>query len=299
MPDARKDPVFGRAGGDSEQIQSHLNDSEETLLDELADLLFQTTDENLDTERLNALLDQLDEAAPLPQPVSAEESLERFHQKFADKFAAIEAESAGTSVSSPEKKRSKYGLPKIFIIAAVLIILLGTVTVQAGGWNPLAAFARWTSEIFQIGGSSVDYAAIRTRPLEVGESASYDTLQEAVDAFGIDAPIIPQWIPERFTLKEVIAANKTSGILIRADYVSDDEAFQIRYNETSALDLSSIEIEDSNEETYMVKEISHYILTDLGRQKVTWQNGELECRMFGNVSEEEMKEMINSIYEGE
>lgn len=296
MPDARKDPVFGRAGGDSKQIQSHLNDSEETLLDELADLLFQTTDENLDTERLNALLDRLDEAAPLPQPVSAEESLERFHQKFADKFAAIEAESAGTSVSSPEKKRSKHGPLKIFIIAAVLIILLGTVTVQAGGWNPLAALARWTSEIFQIGGSSVDYAAVRTRPLEVGESASYDTLREAVDAFGIDAPIIPQWIPERFTLDEVVASNRSGSVLIYADYSSDDGTFQIRYKETPKLDLSSIEIESSDEETHWKKGIKHYILTDLGYEKAFWQNGELECQMFGDVSEQELKDIINSIY---
>lgn len=295
MSDARKDPVFGRAGGDSEQIQSHLNDSEEALLDELADLLFQTTDEDLDMEQLDALLDRLDEVAPLPQPVSAEESLAQFHQKFADKFAAIEAESAGTSVPSPEKKRSKPKF-KIALVAALLIAALITIPVQAGGWNLWDMVTHIVSGVFQIGGSSVDNARIRINPLEVGETASYDTLQEAVDAFGIDAPIIPKWIPERFTLKEVVASNRSGSVLIHADYSSDDGTFQIRYSESSNLDLSRIEIESSNEQTYLAKGIKHYILTDLGYEKAFWKNGDLECQMFGDVSEQEMKDIIDSIY---
>lgn len=295
MSDARKDPVFGRAGGDSEQIQSHLNDSEEALLDELADLLFQTTDEDLDMEQLDALLDRLDEVAPLPQPVSAEESLAQFHQKFADKFAAIEAESAGTSVPSPEKKRSKPKF-KIALVAALLIAALITIPVQAGGWNLWDMVTHIVSGVFQIGGSSVDNARIRINPLEVGETASYDTLQEAVDAFGIDAPIIPKWIPERFTLTAVEAANENGKILIYADYTCDDGVFQIRYKESNGKNFSSLEIEDSNEETYLLKKIKHYLLYDLGYEKAFWKNGELECQMFGNVSAQEMEDIINSIY---
>lgn len=298
MSAARKDPVSGRAGDDSKQIESHPNDTQERLLDELADLLFQNPDEGVDMAQLDALLEKLDEADPLPELPDTEESLEQFHQKHADLFAAIEAESAAAPVSSPEKKRSKRKFIKFLPIAAIVIVLLGAVTVQAD-WSFWDFFARITSEVFQIGGSSVDYAMIRTRPLEEGGEASYDTLQEAVNAFGIDAPIVPKWLPERFTLKEVVASNRKGSILICADYVSDDEIFKIRYNETEGDKLSSFEIEDSGEKIYMVKKINHHLMDDLGRQKVSWQNGDLECRMSGTVSEEEMKEIINSIYEGE
>lgn len=299
MPDARMDPVPGRAGGDSTQIQSHLNDTQEQLLDELADLLFQDPDGDVDTDQLDALLEKLDEADPLPEPPDPQESLEQFHRRHADLFAAMEAKSAGTPVSSPEKKRSKHKF-RIVVVAAILVCLLAEITAQASGRRGLLdTFVRWTSEVFQIGGSSVDYAVIRTNPLEEGEQASYDTLQEAVDAFGIEAPIVPKWIPERFTLTEVIAINEPSGILIRADYIGENGTFQIRYNETSGEDFRSLEIENPNVKTYLANRIKYYLLTDLGYEKAFWHNGELECRMSGAVSEEEIKKIIDSTYEGE
>lgn len=299
MSDARMDPVLGRAGDDSTQIQSHLNDTREQLLDELADLLFQDPDGDVDTDQLEALLEKLDEADPLPEPPDPQESLERFHRKHADLFAAMEAESAGTPVASPEKKRSKLKV-RIVIIAAIFVCLLAEITAQASGRRGLlGTFVRITSEIFQIGGSSADYAMIRTNPLEEGEQASYDTLQEAVDAFGIDAPIVPHEIPEKFELTEVVAANEYGKILIRADYISNDGIFQIRYNENVDIDFSNLEIENSDVKTYLSEGIKYFLLSDLGRQKAFWKNGELECRMSGNVSEEEMKEIIESTYEGE
>ncbi|WP_298023357.1 DUF4367 domain-containing protein [uncultured Dysosmobacter sp.] len=298
MPDAGMDPVLGRAGDDSTQIQSHLNDTREQLLDELADLLFQDPDGDVDTDQLDALLEKLDEADPLPEPPDPQESLEQFHRRHADLFAAMEAESAGTPVSSPEKKRSKRKFLKFLPIAAVVVVLFGAVTAHAdwGIWNIVV---RITSEIFQIGGSSADYAIIRTNPLEEGEQASYDTLQEAVDAFGIDAPIVPHEIPEQFELTEVVAANEYGKILIRADYVSNDEVLQIRYKEVGNEDFSSLEIDDPDVKTYFEGGIKHYLLSDLGRQKAFWKNGELECRISGMVSEKEIKMIINSIYEGE
>ncbi len=299
MPDAGMDPVLGRAGDDSTQIQSHLNDTQEQLLDELADLLFQDPDGDVDTDQLDALLEKLDEADPLPEPPDPQESLEQFRRRHADLVAAMEAESAGTSVSSPEKKRSKLKF-RIVVIAAILVCLLAEITAQASGRRGLLdRFVRWTSEVFQIGGNSVDYAMVRTNSLEEGEQASYDTLQEAVDAFGIEAPIVPHKIPERFELTEVVAANEYGKILIRADYISDTGAFQIRYNEAVNANFSSLEIENPNVKTYLMEGIKHYLLTDLGYQKAFWENGELECQMFGKVSEEEMKEIIDSTYEGD
>ena len=37
-------------------------------------------------------------------------------------------------------------------------------------------------------------------------------------------------------------------------------------------------------------------MADKERWKATWQNGELECHMSGNISEQEIKDIIESIY---
>lgn len=301
MSDARKEPAKGRAGDDSKQIYSHQSYSKEQLQDELTNLMFQATEENLGTERLDALLDALNEVDPLPEADSfgTKKSLERFHEKYDPVFSAMETKSAEMSGSSPAKKHSSRALIKILPIAAALIFLFGSVTAQAFGLDIFGAIARWTSEVFQLSDSSTPHAAIGTNPLAEGEGVYYDSLEEAVDAFGITAPIAPKWIPERFKLVKVSAVNKSGGVLIYADYESNDGFLQVRYKEVKNIDFSSLEQEGSGVETRFKNGLEHYLLSDMDREKAFWQNGELECQIAGNVTRQEMKEIVDSIYEGE
>ena len=55
----------------------------ERLLDELADFMdSDNPEDNLDSEKLNALLDRLDEIDPIPNIMSTEESLAAFKKKY-------------------------------------------------------------------------------------------------------------------------------------------------------------------------------------------------------------------------
>ena len=300
MSDAHKAPVEGRAGDAMEQIHSHLNydNSEQTerLRDELADLLFQSDDESFDNNRLEALLDALDQADPLPELPDTQESLHTFHEKYAPLFASAEAASANTTSSFSEKTHFRRPFLKFFPIAAALVLLLGSVSAQAFGFDLFGALARWTAEIFHIGSDEVPYAAITLRPLAEGESAQYDSLQEAADAFGITEPIVPTWIPERFELMNVTAANREEKIFICAEYVHEDEFLQIRYNEIET-NSNIVEKEDGSVKSHSFGNIQHYLFFDLGRTKAVWQNGSLDCCIAGNVSEQEMMDMIDSVYE--
>lgn len=300
MSDARKEPAKGRAGGDSKQIYSHQSYSKEQLQDELTNLMFQATEEDLDTERLDALLDALNEVEPLPETEAFDtgKSLDKFREKYAPVFSALEAKSAETSDSSPAKKHSRRALIKILPIAAILVLLFGSMTAQAFGLDIFGAIARWSSEIFHMSSNSTPYATIRTNPLDEGEEAYYDTLDEAVDAFGVAEAIVPKWIPDRFGLVQVTAINKSGGIFICADYASNDGFLQIRYNEADDANFISLEQENGDVKAYFKGEITHYLMTDMDRQKAFWQNGELECRITGSISELEIMKMIDSIYKG-
>ena len=301
MSDARKKPTFGRAGKDSTQIHNQMSGSKEQLQDELTDFFLQADEEDLSSEMLDNLLDALDKVDPLPEcgAFDTEKSLEQFHEKYAPVFSSLETKPAVISVSSPEKKHSNRALFKVFPIAAVLILLFGSVTCQAFGVDIFGTIARWTSEIFQIGNNSTPYAIIQANPLAEGEEAYYNTLEEAVDAFGITAPIVPKWIPNQFELERVWATKQSTGVFICADYINGDEYLQIRYKEMKKNDFSSLEQENGDVDTYFQKGIRHFFLSDMDRQKAFWQNGELECRITGNVSGQEMKDIIDSIYKGE
>lgn len=299
MSEARKDPVFGRTGDDSEQIQSHLHtyeDQKERLQDELADLLFQTSEEDIDSDELNALLDALEELDPMPEDgvPDTEESLARFHERYASLFSP---EDPIAEISeSPAEKHSRRLTFKFAVIAAAMVFLLGSVAAQAFGLNVFGAIARWSAETFQMRSEEIPYATIRTNPLEEGETAYYDTLQDAVDAFGITEPLVPQWVPERFEVSKVTVKNRKDGLLIYADYKCDDGYFQIRYKETTDFDFHSLEKEEGYMGVYVCGKINHYLMIDMERWKADWQNGELECRISGDIFEQEITDIIESIY---
>lgn len=300
MSEARKAPPFNSAGGSSEQIQGHPIEREAQiarLQDQLAELLFQTDENGPGLEELDGLLDRLDEVSPPPEGLlsSPEEELAQFHRQYAPVFEAVETAASSAPSPSPDRRHSSRRLVRLLPIAAALVLLFCTVTAQAFGTDLFSIFVRWTSEVFRLGDSSASTAIVRVRPLEEGETTGYDTLEEALAAFGIDAPIVPKEIPERFELVEVTATQRKVGIWICANYQSKDGSLQIQYREEQ-IDSFSLEKERGNIEPYFAEEIEHYLLTDLGREKAIWQNGDLECTIIGNVSSEELKSTIDSIY---
>ena len=57
-----------------------------------------------------------------------------------------------------------------------------------------------------------------------------------------------------------------------------------------------IEKDGTMEQIVVVKNIRHHILADQTETKISWINGDFECRASGDISEQEAKEIINSIY---
>ena len=302
MSEIRRDPAFSGAGESSEQIQGHPAQCEiqiERLQDQLADLLYPSDGGEIDSEALDALLEQMEAVCPLPASLSTdpEEGLERFRRRYASVIHETNAGNPAGACSVVSKKRSSIKqFARALPFVAALILLFGTVTAQAFGVDVFSAFARWTSEIFRLDGGSTPYATVTVRPLEIGEEATYESLEEAVEVFGIDAPLVPKEIPERFELVEVRAVQRELGILIYAEYKSEDGVFQVRYSEATAQEFSALEKENGVIDFYSMKGIKHRLISDLGRQKAAWQNGDFECQLLGDISQREMKTIIDSIY---
>ena len=250
MSEIRRDPAFSGAGESSEQIQGHPAQCEiqiERLQDQLADLLYPSDGGEIDSEALDALLEQMEAVCPLPASLSTdpEEGLERFRRRYASVIDETNAGNPAGACSVVSKKRSSIKqFARALPFVAALILLFGTVTAQAFGVDVFSAFARWTSEIFRLDGGSTPYATVTVRPLEIGEEATYESLEEAVEVFGIDAPLVPKEIPERFELVEVRAVQRELGILIYAEYKSEDGVFQVRYSEATAQEFSALEKEN-------------------------------------------------------
>lgn len=73
---------------------------------------------------------------------------------------------------------------------------------------------------------------------------------------------------------------------------------QTGYFWTKQLGLNSIYQKDANQlETYNVNGISHYIMKNNETHSVAWTNGNIEGHIQGLLSVDDLKKMVDSIYE--
>ena len=301
MSDARKELPFGRGDSDSEQILRHTSpntDSTDRLTDELIDLLDSASEMEFDGERFDSLLGALDKDDPLPDPdaFDAKKGLERFYERRSDAFAADRESAATSSISSSRPNHRR--LPRLFLIAAVLVVLFAS-SAQAFHFNVFDLFARWTSEIFHLDNRPAAVAQVTRNPLADREERTYDSVEDMLLEFGITAPLLPTWVPERFTSPEISAANIKSGLRLFISYVDNESFLKIKANQVHPTNAKDIEKDSLNAVPKQINGTLYYFLSDVdGAEKVIWQNGEFECQIVGTATRDEMEQIISSIEKG-
>lgn len=300
MSDAHKTPETDSAGNRLGQISQHperASDSVEQLRKELSDFMDTVDEETFDVERLDAILAAWDEVDPLPEGCIADphESLAAFRRRHG---TAQETNPVGPELHSSSKRFSGHlTFRKLLPAAAILALLVCTLTPLASGQNFRQEFGRWTQWIFQMKDDTDDYAIIRNRPLAERESRTYETPQAMLDDFGLTAHLVPTWVPERMGEPEVWAKNSTQMLGLYIDYECGDEFLSIYYSETIATNVRDIEKDYKDAYTKKIEDIPHYVIVDKDCTKISWENGELECHITGNLPYEEIEQVLYSIYE--
>ena len=295
MRDIRDDSAAGGTVERTELIHKHLNN--ELLLDELSDWLTAQDEDNVDEAKLDALLDALEQNDPLDRTFDPKASLDAFHQAHKAEFDAIAAAQTAGDISP--NIHSRFTWKKALLVAAVLALLICLVSVTATGFDFGDLFGRWSDSVFGYSEAEGEYAAIGAYPIPEGEIKAYDSLQAALDDFGVKGYIAPTWMPEGFELTRCEAERGVRGVRFYADYVSDSgqECF-IKIREYDSADQLWVEKDTANTRILQHNGIAHYFVSDLDFEKATWVNGKLECMIYGQVSYEEMKIIIDSIYGG-
>ncbi len=127
------------------------------------------------------------------------------------------------------------------------------------------------------------------------DPSEYHSLYEALAANGISTEGLPTWVPRDYAVS-AIAVKLSDGVLkCSAIYDSTRGGLVIRVIEhTMALSTEAKEL-DSVGSVYTHNQTEYYILMDDGVTKAGWQDGMLSYVISGQISEAEIKEMINSI----
>ena len=260
------------------------------LEDDFFDWLETADAEELESGTLDGFLEELERVDPLPGGFDPERSLADFHEKYA---ALLEPQSRG-------RRQNRMSRRAFWAVAAVIAVLASMVTVQAFGMDIFGFFGRWTDEQFTFTGSA-DKAGYqekdRNYPFAEGETAEFSTLDEALEAFRINLPLVPHWFPERFGELEVTGSVMPSGMLIFASSGEGEQFLTVEYSEFGE-DGPAVVVEKDKNETivYETNGMRHYIVTDHGDCRAAWTVDNILCIICAPITVEEMERIIGSIY---
>lgn len=189
---------------------------------------------------------------------------------------------------------------RIAAAAAALLVAL-TATAYAMGYDLWSAVARWGKDTFTFISESAPTETENASISVPTNSVKYDSLQEALDAYGITTPLAPTEIPEGFELDEVVVVESSfnNTISFQTLYGRSDKYLSIyinMFNDTSDINYSMWEKDDTYTGRFEVNGITHYLLQNNGNPMIVWQNGPFECHVWGNLSSEDLTNITKSVY---
>lgn len=274
--------------------------TEEELTDGLNEALESMTEENYDPALIDAYLAALDRKAPMPEVPDTEAAFANFKSRLRHTFPAED------SAASPSRK--VHSVWRIGLIAVLTAICLmgGMVAAQASGVDVFGAIARWTDDIFSLGAINSestddgdDNSSLGNSANAVNDAEHYETLQEALDAYGITEFREPTWVPEGYELESVEVdfwPDNSSFIGLSANYYNGIDFLLIKVECYKG--GANIQVEKANTpiETFLVDGLTVYLLQNISNNSAAWVTEHYECYIIGTLELNVLKQIVLSAY---
>lgn len=274
--------------------------TEEELTDALNEALESMTNENYDSALVDAYLAALDRKAPMPEVADADIAFANLKNRLVHTVP----NGNGKTTTPRQKAQSVW---RIGLIAALTVICLmgGMVVAQAAGVDVFGAMARWTDDIFSLGSirsegsdNSGGDSILGNRTNAVNDANRYETLQEALDAFGITEVCEPTRIPEEYSLNSVDALCLPDGTLwhLSAAYTNGTKFLHLDIESYQGEPKSQIEKTDTPVEVFSVEDITVYLFQNSINNVAAWATEHYEYTVSGPVEKSELKQIVLSAH---
>ncbi|MDR2360100.1 MAG: DUF4367 domain-containing protein [Oscillospiraceae bacterium] len=191
------------------------------------------------------------------------------------------------------------------ISAVITLVLLVANSFIGYAWrvNVLQTIVSFSDELFSKVLTFADDTPIGSEDSRQFKTQSgFPALLGALDELGVYDVRIPEWKPDGFRFESLQIADMRGSKLIVAQYTNGDKRLSLTYRIYEQVPVDAAhEFEKSygNPEVYEANGVVHYIFSNLDVVVATWVDEMSDCHIQGNISVEEMKQIINSIYQEE
>lgn len=181
---------------------------------------------------------------------------------------------------------------KFLTAAAVIALCFAAFAPPALGYESVFEMVgHWNEAIFS-------FFNINQKEETPPEDAIYDSLEEALEAYGVTTPVVPA-IPAGYEVitVEVQCFPELGKTDFNVLYKNGEKVISMHLTQGGEAATRRFEKDGSFIEEYKVNNIIHYISKNNDKLWVAWYNSHLECSLQGELSIDEIKAMIDSIYE--
>lgn len=286
------------------KMSENYNYLRELSTPQLEELLRQTLDGNQpDIEYINYILEVIEER----EKCNTENHLSNVNQswkEFQQIYNSADCKNASLydmpeseilkSSTLPQHRKHFFSIVRKALVAVLVTCLSLSMVASALGFNLFQAIGQWTKDVFSFAYAENDSNASPNNT--ENSSESFSNLQSALDSLNINEISAPTFIPDDYIASEAIVTSHLMSKEIQAYYTFANLTISISI--TKFEDVYSIQHEkdDNPVEMYIFNGICHYLFTNNGRTTATWNINSIECSIKGDISLDEMKEIINSMY---
>ena len=200
-----------------------------------------------------------------------------------------------TLKTNEPKTRPRFRMRRGLVVAAILIVMFGSMlTAQAAGVDVFGAIGRWTEENFQF------VLPTTNQSDTVGIN---DDFQKASEKFGLPSSFVPTWCPEGFTSAEPLEEhikNHSDSISCQYTNTTENKFYLVtisQYYSADVLNATVFEKDDSSVITYQSNGKNFYIFSNLENLTATWADENYCITITGEITLDQIKNIIDSIGE--
>lgn len=211
----------------------------------------------------------------------------------------VECKAAESYASGLSGKKKRFRIrPISFAACSLLPVLVLGFVFQASGLNMWRLFVSWENEIMEMREEKNGWKMRQEYESEI-EPAFDDAFFQKMEEMDMN-PLLPSWMPEGFILEDVESKIETeySRYALGA-YTCGERQFHIsvvkNISENSG-GVWSLEKDENKPDIYEQGGIKFYIMDNLSRSRAFWFDPPYTINISGNVTRDELKQMINSMF---
>lgn len=199
-----------------------------------------------------------------------------------------------SAAQEPKRPKKRRWLRRTVAAAAVVAVLVCLSMVPVQGTSLVQSFVSWTGDTFSYlpNEKAVEVESLLDNPM-------YQKAEESISKI-TDQPILPTWYPEGSSIIRVEENPMENGYNIIMAFLLDNNEFSLSISANSTEDILTTSQYEKNQgtvEEYYSNGIPHYLMGNLERSSAVWRNGTVECSLHGFLTIDEIKQMIDSIYQ--